>query len=504
MPRIYESLEVVCRCGASRTIKRIPCRDYTNWMCRGCVIKAKWADPEYRNHRPKRKKYIYKPRPYKRPAGVSAFGSPEHIAKVSLAASGPKSKIAIDAAVAYWSNPEPRARLSAIMSTPERLGASREASAALWGNPDFAAKYKTDEYREKCSERNRKLWLDPEYRKKIYDAKNTPEFKAKMRKIISSPEYIAKLSNAAANLPRVSSLQTILYSILDDLGVEYFRERDNGPDDVGCVVGPYHFDCVVPRPGLKTLLIECNGNWVHSLPGNSEADRRKAEYINQYHSGQYELKYIWEHEFANYNKVYELLQYWLGIAKNSVEDFDFGQVDIKTCPAADYRLLLSKYHYLANAGRGGIAHGAYLGGELIAVCVFSPLPRQNITVGNFNSEAVRDLSRFCIHPKYQKKNFGSWFISRCIKILDHKYKAVVAYSDTTFNHTGALYAACNFKLDGEVKPEYWYLSSDGWVMHKKTLYNKAVSLGMKEAEYATAFGYHKVFGGKKLRYIYVR
>ena len=41
-------------------------------------------------------------------------------------------------------------------------------------------------------------------------------------------------------------------------------------------------------------------------------------------------------------------------------------------------------------------------------------------------------------------------------------------------------------------------------MHKKTLYNKAVNLSMKEKEYADRFGYVKVKGFKKLKFVYDR
>ena len=58
-----------------------------------------------------------------------------------------------------------------------------------------------------------------------------------------------------------------------------------------------------------------------------------------------------------------------------------------------------------------------------------------------------------------------------MKQLNSKYKLIISYCDTTFNHDGAVYKAANFILDGEVKPDYWYVDEGGWVMHKKTLYS---------------------------------
>jgi len=50
----------------------------------------------------------------------------------------------------------------------------------------------------------------------------------------------------------------------------------------------------------------------------------------------------------------------------------------------------------------------------------------------------------------------------------------------------------------------WYVSEDGWVIHKKTLYEHAVKMGLKEKEYANLKEYKRVYGKKKLRFIYKR
>jgi GNAT superfamily N-acetyltransferase len=211
---------------------------------------------------------------------------------------------------------------------------------------------------------------------------------------------------------------------------------------------------------------------------------------------------LWEHEFKCPGRVRNLLEYWLHIANSQIEDFSFSDVVIRE--SSDYKDLLNKYHYLSGAGRGGIAYCAYLRDVVIGACLFSPLPRQNINVHGYRREDVRELSRFCIHPDYQKKNFASWFMARCIKMLPGKYRCILSYCDTTYNHYGSVYKACNFLLDSEVRPDYWYVSTDGWVMHKKTLYNHAKKLSMTEKEFARAHGYQKIYGRKKLRYIYER
>lgn len=201
----------------------------------------------------------------------------------------------------------------------------------------------------------------------------------------------------------------------------------------------------------------------------------------------------------------ETIKHWLDITQLELVDFSFKDVVINDCKAKDYKLLLGKYHYLPNAGRGGKAYGAYLYDKLIAVCVFSPLIRQNVKLPeDIISDEARELSRLCIHPRYQKKNFASWFVSRCLKQLPDSLKFIISYCDTTFNHDGAVYKACNFVQDGEIPKDYWYASEEGWIMHKRTLYSHAKSLHMNESTFADQHGYKKIYGKKKLRFVYRR
>jgi len=343
------------------------------------------------------------------------------------------------------------------------------------------------------------------YYKRKFGIKRPPEQKAIIQSRISKrlwkdDNYKNQMSLAIASTQKVSVIQEALYSMLDDLQVAYYREYNDKEDDVQCRIGPYSFDCVVPRDNRPTLLIEVQGEYWHSLKRTIEKDVQKASYISNNFQGQYELKYIWEHEFSNKNHVLTSIKHWLGLEQPILIDFDFADLQIRKSPRSDYKLLLSKYHYLANAGRGGISYGAYLGDKLIAVCIFSPPIRQNVD----DSQNTRELSRFCINPSYQKKNFASWFISRCIKKLPKQYSKVTAYSDTTFEHYGTIYLAANFKQVSTIKPDYWYSSPKEWIMHKRTLYGRAKAMAMTEKEYATKHSYKKVYGKEKLKFLYER
>lgn len=364
-----------------------------------------------------------------------------------------------------------------------------QSSKSLWDNVELVqqmlASRRTNEY----IENQRQLAIERMSNQAVRD-----RIAMAMRKHWENPESAKQHKSI-----RVSALQHTLYSILDDLQIVYYREYDDKPDDSQCQIGPYSFDCVIPRCGQSTLLIECNGEYWHGDARTQAKDSAKATYVSKYFPD-YELRQLWEHEFKERNKIKDLLQYWTGTIAPSLIDVSFDDVCVVDDPApADYRLLLSKYHYLHTAGRGGIVYGAYFDKILIAVAVFSPPIRQNRDAKN-----TRELSRFCIHPRYQHKNLASWFISRCLKRLPPQYKTIIAFSDTTFGHTGTIYKASNFVVDGVVKADYWYVAADGWVIHKKTLYNQAVKMGMIESEYAALHGYIKSWGKNKIRFLYNR
>ena len=422
---------------------------------------------------------------------------------------------------------------------------SSEAAKARWNNAEYQqkvaagvkTKWEDKEYRSKvtkatkakcsgadwkaqCSRITRQLWSNPNYRRSVTTAVAKPSsrrkisaaakalwrttaYRSRMLSILISQTRREQITNALAQQPRVSSIQTLLYSMLGDLGVKYFSEHLGGTTDAECIIGPWTFDCAIPRDGKPTLLIECQGDYRHSRKEAVYRDKAKASYIANNFQDSYEVKYLWEHEFKCYSKVVETLRYWIGTPIDVVV-YELTDLTLRYAPAADYKPLLGKYHYLPNAGRGGVVFGAYLADTLAAVCVFSPPARHNIDTAKFKLSEACEISRLCVHPKYRKNNLLTWFLARCIKQLDEKFKLILAYSDTTFNHTGAVYKAANFTFDRTVPPDYWYVSADGWAIHKKTLYGHAKSLAMTEAEFAASRGYSKVFGHEKLRFIYVR
>ena len=353
------------------------------------------------------------------------------------------------------------------------------------------------ELRARLSANSRKLWSNNVYRQRVISGLkrvlSSPEARRRLSDIAKTRwedcEYRAKMAVLRAVQPRTSSIQILLYNFLDDLNVEYYKES------VATTIGYYVFDCLVKNPHGKDLLIECQGDYWHSLPGVQARDRGKFTYIDNYFP-EYEIMYVWEHEFYTKDRVLDRLKLKLGIDVALVE-FDFADISVRKVSAAEVRSFLDSYHYIGK-GRGGRCYGAFLNTELIACAIVSPPIRQGVVklVGDLSA---KELSRFCIHPAYHKKNFASWFISRTIKEVG---TTIIAYADTTVGHLGTIYRAANFDLHHEVAPNYWYTDGDGYVMHKKTLYQRARKMKLTERAFAEKYNYQKKWGGKKLCFIY--
>ncbi len=360
-------------------------------------------------------------------------------------------------------------------------------------------RWNSHEYRKviaaSASKHSKLLWQDTEYRMKVTASNSTTwskriaELSERSLKLWQDPEYRQSILNSMANHPRISNLQIKLYQYLDDLGIVYHKENEQ------TIIGPFVFDCLIPNRHSKHILIECQGDYWHTLPNNVKRDRAKFIYINRYFPD-YEIMYIWEHEFYTKDRVLDRLKLKLGLNVETAS-FNFGEIVLKPATSNELKSFLDSYHYIGK-DRGGSAFAAYHNNHLVGCVVYSNPIRQNIS--QQFSTAIVELSRFCIHPNYHKKNFASWLISRTIKMMAPQ--TIIAYADTTVGHTGTIYKASNFKHHHTVAADYWYTDKAGWVMHKRTLYGRAVKMSLTEAKYAETYGYTKKYGGEKLCFVY--
>lgn len=457
---------------------------YNNWRCKLCGIKKAQKDNKYigshnRNITIKTRSKISKASRDKWQDNIYRNAL---LHKMSVNSKSKRKENRVSVTCANCGQPKIIARRR--LSDLSKRVCKKCAMMKKWNNPEYRNLISSGQ-----REISKKLWNDINYRQKVVSSNSRiwslrkHELSIRAKELWKNDGYRLNMATALSmQLKQPSSIQRLLYKYLDDLGIKY---------EVEYPLGFYVFDCFIPD---KKLLIECQGDYWHTLPKAERNDKSKFTYIKRYFQ-EYEIMYVWEHEFAANNRVLDRLKLKLGLSLDIV-DFNFEDVIIRTPDSKELKSFLDAYHYIGK-DRGGNCFGAYFNGELIGCVVYSPPLRQN-TAGQFNlsSSEVCELSRLCIHPNYQKKNFASWLIARTIKKIN--FKLVISYADTTVGHTGTIYRAAGFDFHHKVDSDYWYVDKDGYVMHKRTLYGKAIKMGIKEAEYANKFGYLKKYGGEKL------
>ena len=293
---------------------------------------------------------------------------------------------------------------------------------------------------------------------------------------------------------RLSSLQSAFYKILDDNDINYHREESDL-----CRFGHWTFDCRITH-GNHDFLVEVQGDYIHSQVKNISKDRAKSTYMERYFS-QIPIKYIYEHEFGAVNRVKQVVRKWLDLDNVQQIEFEFSNVSIRLIEEDEASRFLSSFHYLGRLS-GRIRLGAFINDKLVAVSIWSaPTRIETARRLNVMPQQCLELRRFVIHDAYHKYNFGSWLLSRMEKQLPKTINILVSFADPGVGHDGALYKAANWTSDGMSESSYFYIDNDGYVLLKKTLFNLANKMHMREADFAYTYNYKKVPSPPKFRYI---
>lgn len=189
-------------------------------------------------------------------------------------------------------------------------------------------------------------------------------------------------------------------------------------------------------------------------------------------------------------------------------DFDFKNSIISISNSIpDVVSFLQQWHY-AEYGRGGSIHVVcHVNNEMIAVAKFTSAIRQEVATSiGYPYIGTLELDRFCISPKYQKKNFGSYFLSassRLVKSVRPGLLALVSFADPAQGHHGTIYKAANWtEVPGRLRNDYQYRDSVGKIIHKKTVFDSAKARGLKESEHASNIGLIKVNIPAKRKFVF--
>jgi hypothetical protein len=184
----------------------------------------------------------------------------------------------------------------------------------------------------------------------------------------------------------------------------------------------------------------------------------------------------------------------------SIRDLAVERVSRET--AADF---LAEHHYAGHGRNGKAYYGAFLDKQIVAVAKFAPVVRKEVATSmGLSHQSVIELDRFCIDPRFQKKNTASFVLSKATKAAQTSFPEathIVSFADTAQGHHGTIYAACGWKKIGATSKSYHYVGKLGNVINKKTLYGRAIRQSMTEREYAEHCGYEKVATPEKIKFV---
>ncbi len=322
----------------------------------------------------------------------------------------------------------------------------------------------------------------------------TLEAKYGVKCTLSIPSVLEKLQDPTTE-QLVASVLKVRY------GVDFVRQHQ---------VGPYAFDFFVPS---ANLLIECQGDYFHDFKSNGYSgtprDRSKASYVEN-NTG-YRLVWLWEHEL-HLGRINKVLDYHV---RQMVEPvLEFGLSDLEFGPASNEEAhrFLSSYHYLGNLGTVATCWGAWNAGQLVAICVFGGVTR-NQTIKKVNEllgtghgpGQVRELRRLCVHPGAHVKNLVSFSMKRFLDLQVARHpetRVVISFSDPNVGDSGTVYSASNWRRVSITKKSYHYLDPASCrIVHKKTVWDLAKSAHMPESEFAIKVGLSRVEEGSKVQWM---
>lgn len=152
---------------------------------------------------------------------------------------------------------------------------------------------------------------------------------------------------------------------------------------------------------------------------------------------------------------------------------------VKEITKHEAKSLITKFHYLGDKGfRYELGCGLFYLDNLIGVIVFHGPSAPETVVGAFgldrSSQAgIWEIGRLVLDPNYNGKNYGSYFISKSIKILKLKrpVKAIITYAESN-RHYGAVYQASNFRYCGLTTKKKDFFLSNGKKQERGTTKGK--------------------------------
>lgn len=190
---------------------------------------------------------------------------------------------------------------------------------------------------------------------------------------------------------------------------------------------------------------------------------------------------------------------------NNVDPRIINEFKVKNSNIENAKEFLSKFHYAGFGRPASIIFEANFENQIIAIAKFAPVVRIEAAKSlGLNPSDVLELDRMCIHPQFQAKNLASKFLASVVKLVKNQTSAkhLISFADSGQGHRGTVYLAANWKEVSASSSSYYYIDELGTRFNKKSIYNRATKLHMKESEYVSSLGLQKVGTPGKYKFIY--
>jgi len=205
------------------------------------------------------------------------------------------------------------------------------------------------------------------------------------------------------------------------------------------------------------------------------------------------------HKVQKNNRIQKYLSKTIRSHKNKhnkIIDFSVKDVDVKKITWKEAKPLLDKYHYAKSGRSPTVCFGGFVNNELALVIKLATVVRESVATSlGISHKEVLELDRMCVRPNYQKKNILSFTLSKTVKMIRTELPGIrylVSFADSAQGHTGAVYKASNWKYLGDTSASYAYLDTEGNLVNKKSVYNRARKNEISEKQEADECGYIKI------------
>lgn len=180
-------------------------------------------------------------------------------------------------------------------------------------------------------------------------------------------------------------------------------------------------------------------------------------------------------------------------------------MEVREIASKDAYPFLLNIHYAKRIPSISFAYGLFDENELIGVVTYGTPPSSTLRrgiAGNDNINIILELNRLCL--KYNRKNEASYLVGNSIKLLP-KGRIIVSFADTSQNHLGIVYQACNFIYTGLSAKRSDYKISGLEHLHSQTILDQFRGVENRGKAIREFYGdrFYMVDRPRKHRYIYI-